>query len=92
MKKTLTVCYGVLALVATALATVLAVVFLAAVAVGGGAGTALTDLGRTLAGWSIYVATAAVLLGLVHIYASGEHSLTAGSKKRSEDGPEGPAT
>ncbi|QFG22282.1 hypothetical protein [Actinomadura sp. WMMB 499] len=88
MKKTLTVCYGALALVATALAAVLAVVFLAAVAIGGDAGTGLTELGGTLAGWSIYVAAAAVLLGLVHIYASGEHSLTAGTRKRPEDTPE----
>ncbi|MFC5745939.1 hypothetical protein [Actinomadura rugatobispora] len=91
MKKTLTICYGALAFVATLLAAVLAVVFLAALAVGGSAGAALSDLGATIADWSILVAAFAVLLGLISIYVSGEHALTTRGDRR-EPEPDDPST
>lgn len=85
MKKTLTTFYGILAFLATGLATVLALVFVVAIVLGGEAGRTLSELGGAIGEWSIYIASAAVLLGLVHVYVTGTHSLTAGTKRSAPD-------
>lgn len=86
MKKTLTTCYGALALLATGLAAGIAVLFLVALVLGGSAGAAVSEFAGTVAQWSISVAAVAVLVGLVHTYLSGSHSLTAGSAARESEG------
>ncbi|MBA0051687.1 hypothetical protein E0L36_12500 [Streptomyces sp. AJS327] len=83
MKKTLTTVYGALALLATGLAAFIAVLFLLALALGGAAGGAISEFAGTVARWSISVAAVAVLVGLVHTYVTGTHSLTAGPSRKS---------
>lgn len=81
MRKVLKAGYGLLAAAALLLAAVLAAVFLAAVVLGGAAGASLSEFGGALAEWSIVVAAVAIVPGLVHIYLTGEHSLTSRTEK-----------
>ncbi|WP_016906725.1 hypothetical protein [Streptomyces xiaopingdaonensis] len=86
MKKILTACYGALAFLSTALAVVIALLFLVALILGGSAGATVSEWAGTTAKWSISVAAGAVLVGVVHTYLSREHSLTAAPPKTSESG------
>ncbi|PXY23925.1 hypothetical protein [Prauserella flavalba] len=81
MRKVLKNGYGVLAIVALSMAVVLAIVFLVALIVGGGAGTTLSEFGGTLAEWSIYIAALAMVPGLIYVYVTREHSLTSRKKE-----------
>ncbi|GLY64622.1 hypothetical protein [Amycolatopsis taiwanensis] len=81
MRKVLKNCYGALAVVALGMAVLLAAVFLVALIIGGHGGATLSQFGGTLAKWSIYVAAVAMLPGLVYVYLTGEHSLTAKKKE-----------
>ena len=77
--------FGVATTVALVLAFIVCLTFGAAVIVGGATGSALaTTAGRAME-YGIYIAAAAMLIGVIDMYARGVHSLKADSATSEDD-------
>lgn len=93
MRRVLETCYTGLTFLAVLLGLGLGVVFLVAVIAGGDTGVSLSAFAGDLMSWCIAVAAMAVLVGIVHMYLSGEHALTVtggGAADSHDDEPAGP--
>lgn len=86
MRQLLVKVYGALALLALLMAIAMAVVFLLALIAGGTIAATLSDVAGHIATYSIVVATAATVFGLLDLYISGKHALTVASETADSGG------
>ncbi|MFG6113782.1 hypothetical protein ACGTN9_01245 [Halobacillus sp. MO56] len=74
--------YGWIAFLTMALGLLTALMFGASFIIGGGSGEAIAVLAGKMMSWGIRFAAIAMVVGIVHTYASKEHSLTLKSESK----------
>lgn len=74
--------YAYIAFFTVGLGFIVSLMFILALILGGSAGESLALLSKEVMTWGIRLASISVLIGVVYIYISKEHSLTINSDKK----------